>query len=144
MLTSSSVSFNALSSLQSAAARVSVRCSTRLAPRMTEVMAGFASTQATDKVVINLFSDQQIVDLITVSGVYITLAMFWIAYRHLPESRDAEAKLGLDWRGAILVLLGLGGLVYGLIAAPISGWSDPIVLASLIGGSVSLVGVRVR
>jgi hypothetical protein len=37
--------FNVLSSSQSAAARVSVSCSTRLAPRMTEVMAGFASTQ---------------------------------------------------------------------------------------------------
>jgi EmrB/QacA subfamily drug resistance transporter len=70
----------------------------------------------------------------------LALPTIWIAYRHLPESRDPEAKLGLDWRGAILVLLGLGGLVYGLIAAPISGWSDPIVLASLIGGSVSLVG----
>jgi hypothetical protein len=51
MLTSSSLVFTALSSLQSAAARVSVSCSTRLAPRMTDVMAGFASTQATDKVV---------------------------------------------------------------------------------------------
>ena len=70
----------------------------------------------------------------------LALPTIWIAYRHLPESRDPEAKLGLDWRGAILVLLGLGGLVYGLIAAPISGWSDPIVLASLTGGSVSLVG----
>src|SRR6202040_2728523 len=54
MLTSSSLAFNALSSLQSAAAMVSVSCSTRLAPRMTEVMAGFASTQATDKVVIGV------------------------------------------------------------------------------------------
>src|SRR5271163_4804028 len=54
MLTSSSLVFNTLSSLQSAAARVSISCSTRLAPRMTEVMAGFASTQATDKVVIGV------------------------------------------------------------------------------------------
>src|SRR3984885_4950211 len=43
MLTSSSLVINAQSSLQSAAARVSVSCSTRLAPRMTEVMAGFVS-----------------------------------------------------------------------------------------------------
>jgi EmrB/QacA subfamily drug resistance transporter len=70
----------------------------------------------------------------------LALPTIWIAYRHLPESRDPEAKPGLDWRGAVLVLLGLGGLVYGLIAAPISGWGDPIVLASLTGGSVSLVG----
>jgi hypothetical protein len=56
----------------------------------------------------------------------------------LPESRDPEAKPGLDWRGATLVLLGLGGLIFGLIAAPISGWSDPIVLAALTGGLTAL------
>jgi hypothetical protein len=54
MLTSSSLVFNALSSLQSAAASVSVSCSTRLAPRMTEVIAGLASSQATDNVVIDV------------------------------------------------------------------------------------------
>jgi EmrB/QacA subfamily drug resistance transporter len=64
----------------------------------------------------------------------------WIAYRHLPESRDPEAKPGLDWRGTVLVSLGLGGLTYGLIAAPISGWNNPMVLASLTGGLVSLIG----
>jgi EmrB/QacA subfamily drug resistance transporter len=70
----------------------------------------------------------------------LALPTIWIAYRHLPESRDPEAKPGIDWRGAALVLLGLGGLVYGLIAAPISGWSDPVVLAALLGGLVSLIG----
>jgi EmrB/QacA subfamily drug resistance transporter len=69
----------------------------------------------------------------------LALPTIWIAYRHLPESRDPEAKPGLDWRGAALVLLGLGGLVYGLIAAPISGWSDPFVLAALLGGSLLLI-----
>ena len=38
------------------------------------------------------------------------------------------------------MLLGLGGLTYGLIAAPISGWRDPIVFASLTGGLASLIG----
>ncbi len=68
----------------------------------------------------------------------IALPTIWIAYRHVPESRDPDAKRGLDWRGTILVLSGLGGLAYGLIALPSSGWRDPIVLASLIGGAVLL------
>jgi hypothetical protein len=38
-----------------------------------------------------------------------------------------------DWRGTVLVLLGLGGLAYGLMAAPTSGWNNPIVFASLTG-----------
>ncbi|MFZ0719909.1 MAG: MFS transporter, partial [Xanthobacteraceae bacterium] len=68
----------------------------------------------------------------------LALPTIWIAYRHVPESRDPEAKPGLDWRGTILVLAGLGGVAYGLIALPSSGWRDPIVLASLLGGAVLL------
>ena len=70
----------------------------------------------------------------------IALPTIWIAYYHVPESRDPEAKPGLDWRGTVLLLLGLGGLAYGLIESPISGWRDPIVLLSLTGGLVLLVG----
>jgi EmrB/QacA subfamily drug resistance transporter len=70
----------------------------------------------------------------------IALPTIWIARRHVPESRDPDAKPGLDWRGTILVLLGLGSLAYGLIASPISGWRDPIVLISLTGGLVLLIG----
>jgi EmrB/QacA subfamily drug resistance transporter len=70
----------------------------------------------------------------------IALAAIWIAYYHVPESRDPDAKPGLDWRGTILVFLGLAGLAYGLIASPISGWRDPIVLVSITGGLLLLVG----
>jgi EmrB/QacA subfamily drug resistance transporter len=70
----------------------------------------------------------------------IAIPTIWIAYRHVPESRDPDAKPGLDWRGTILVLLGLGSLAYGLIASPVSGWRDPIVLVSLTGGLVLLIG----
>ena len=70
----------------------------------------------------------------------IALPTIWIAYYHVPESRDPDAKPGLDWRGTILVLLGLGGVAYGLIASPISGWRDPIVLVSLTGGVALLIG----
>ena len=64
----------------------------------------------------------------------LALPTIWIAYSHVPESRDPEAAPGLDWRGSLLVLLGLGGLAYGLIESPIAGWGDPIVLASIVAG----------
>jgi len=70
----------------------------------------------------------------------IALPAIWIAYCHVPESRDPDAKPGLDWRGTILLLLGLGGLAYGLIASPVSGWRDPVVLVSITGGLVLLIG----
>jgi EmrB/QacA subfamily drug resistance transporter len=68
----------------------------------------------------------------------IALPCVWIALRHVPESRDAQAVRGLDGRGALLVLSGLGALVYGLIAAPERGWSDAMVIASLTAGIVLL------
>jgi EmrB/QacA subfamily drug resistance transporter len=73
----------------------------------------------------------------------LTVPTILVALYHVPESRDSEAKPGLDWKGALLVLLGLGSLTYGLVALPILKWSDPIVLASLIVGLV-LLGAFVR
>jgi EmrB/QacA subfamily drug resistance transporter len=69
----------------------------------------------------------------------IALPTIWIAYYHVPESRDPDAKPGLDWQGTILFFLGLGGLAYGLIASPRSGWHDPVVLVSITGGLVLLI-----
>jgi EmrB/QacA subfamily drug resistance transporter len=69
----------------------------------------------------------------------IALPTIWIAWYHVPESRDPDAKPGLDWRGTILLLLALGALAYGLIASPLSGWHDPVVLVSITGGLALLV-----
>ena len=69
----------------------------------------------------------------------IALPTVWIAYYRVPESRDPAARQGLDWVGTILLLLGLAGLTYGLIALPTYGWVDPTVLASLTGGLALLV-----
>ena len=74
---------------------------------------------------------------------FIALPAIWIAVRHVPESRDAQAARGLDWRGALLALAGLGALVYGLIAAPERGWSSPIVIASLTAG-LALLAVFIQ
>lgn len=46
----------------------------------------------------------------------------------------------VDWAGIILSAIGLGGLTFGLIEAPVRGWSDPISLASWIGGLIVLSG----
>ena len=64
----------------------------------------------------------------------LTMPTVWIALRHVPESRDPEAKPGLDWRGGLLVLIGLGSITYGLIALPTSQLGDSILLASLLLG----------
>lgn len=61
-----------------------------------------------------------------------------ISLWRVPESRSA-ARGHVDWHGALVVTLGLGGLVYGFIESVNLGWRHPLVLASLIVGSGCLI-----
>lgn len=61
----------------------------------------------------------------------LVLAVLVLTFRHVPESRSGAVGR-LDWGGAALASLALGGLVYGLIEAPARGWNDPGVVASLV------------
>jgi EmrB/QacA subfamily drug resistance transporter len=62
----------------------------------------------------------------------------WIALRRVPESRDPDAPAELDWRGALLVLAGLGSLVFGLIASAELGWRHWAVIGSLAAAPLLL------
>lgn len=68
----------------------------------------------------------------------LALPTLWVALDKVPESRAAAAAGGLDWLGSLLAFGGLGGLALGLIAAPLSGWSDSAVLTALLSGVVLL------
>ncbi|HEV7671775.1 MAG TPA: MFS transporter [Thermoanaerobaculia bacterium] len=68
----------------------------------------------------------------------LALPILWMAWRHVPESRDPDSPAGLDWRGALLAFAGLGSLVYGLIASPTRGWGHPIVIITLCLGALLL------
>jgi EmrB/QacA subfamily drug resistance transporter len=63
----------------------------------------------------------------------------WIAWRHVPESRDPEASSGVDWLGALLAFLGLGSLVYGLIDSAGLKWQSPAVAGPVGVGAVLLL-----
>jgi EmrB/QacA subfamily drug resistance transporter len=65
-------------------------------------------------------------------------ALIAISLWHIPESRSAAGG-HLDWYGALLVTLGLGGLVNGFIESVNMGWGHPLVLASLIVGCGGLI-----
>jgi EmrB/QacA subfamily drug resistance transporter len=61
-----------------------------------------------------------------------------ISFLYIRESRSSIAGQ-IDWRGALLAVIGLGGLVTGLIESADLGWGNVLVLATLIGGSGCLV-----
>src|SRR6266478_962036 len=61
----------------------------------------------------------------------VLIVLFW----RVPESRsEVEARQGLDWWGALLATLGLGGIVYGLIESNDLGLSNTLVIAALVEG----------
>ena len=72
--------------------------------------------------------------LINAPVVVLALLGVWFL---VPESKDSEGPR-LDWLGAILAVVGVTGLVYGIIEEPANGWTDPQVLGSLVGGAVVL------
>lgn len=65
-----------------------------------------------------------------------------ITWRGVPETRNEdgadEKRAALDWWGAVLVTLGLGGVTYGLIASSERGFDDMVVWLAVIAGVVLL------
>lgn len=56
-----------------------------------------------------------------------------------PASREANATR-LDIGGALLSIVGFGGLLAAIIEGPERGWSDPLVVAGFVAAVVCLVG----
>ncbi len=55
-----------------------------------------------------------------------------VTARHVPETRDPSGAGRVDGAGAALAVVFLSGLTYGLIEGPTQGWSNPVVVASLL------------
>jgi EmrB/QacA subfamily drug resistance transporter len=72
-------------------------------------------------------------------NIPLALVVIAILYLRVPESRAETRAGGLDWWGALLVTIGLGGTVFGLIESPEFGWTHPLVLGSLAVGIISLI-----
>jgi len=70
-------------------------------------------------------------------NVPLALVVLAIASARVPESRDREARR-LDFPGAVLAAAGLGGFVFGLLESSRRGLDDPLVLGSLVIGTVAL------
>ncbi|HVF12200.1 MAG TPA: MFS transporter [Actinomycetota bacterium] len=65
-------------------------------------------------------------------GIYATA-------RHVTESKDPDAVASIDWLGAVVVLLAVGGLSLGAIRGQERQWEDPVAFVSIAVGAVSAV-----
>jgi EmrB/QacA subfamily drug resistance transporter len=62
-----------------------------------------------------------------------------LSLRYMDESRDPSRTDRIDWIGAALAVLGLGGIVFGLLEWPPLGAGHPLVIGSLAIGAICLV-----
>ncbi len=69
-------------------------------------------------------------------AVIVILISLW----HVPESSDRNQTGSLDWLGALLATLGLGGLTYGLIESSRLSFLEPSVIFAIVGALIALVG----
>src|SRR2546429_4025629 len=62
-----------------------------------------------------------------------------LSLKFIDESNDPSRSRQIDWVGALLAILGLGGIVFGLLEWPPLGPGHPLVIASLSIGALCLV-----
>jgi hypothetical protein len=61
------------------------------------------------------------------------------ATRQMMESREESATGKFDWLGAVVAVLAVGGLAFGLTRGQQQRWQDPVAFASLAIGGIALV-----
>jgi len=57
----------------------------------------------------------------------------------LKDEHDTTTRVRLDWYGAVLGALSLGGIVYALIEQPHFGWAYPLIYGTMAVGVVSFI-----
>jgi len=61
-----------------------------------------------------------------------------LSLRFMSESRDPSRTTAIDWSGAVVTVLGLGGVVFGLLEWPPLGGGHPLVVGALSAGGLLL------
>jgi MFS family permease len=74
--------------------------------------------------------------LINVPLVLVVLAL---TFKAIPRTASQQPDARVDFLGAVLCALGLGGIIFALIEQPRLGWSDPAVAIGAVGGALTLV-----
>jgi EmrB/QacA subfamily drug resistance transporter len=85
-------------------------------------------------------------------GVLVAISWHWVFWFNVPfaalgslwaalvlrELARRDTERGLDLLGTLTFVVGLTGLVYGISRGGLSGWSDPLTIASLVAAVVLL------
>jgi EmrB/QacA subfamily drug resistance transporter len=72
-------------------------------------------------------------------NVPLALVVLMLSFGYMRESRDPSRTSRIDWTGAALAVVGLGGVVFGLLEWPALGAGHPLVTGALAIGVAALV-----
>ena len=61
-----------------------------------------------------------------------------VLLRYVPESYNKNAPRRMSIFGALLVIIGLGGITFGFIESSTFGFDSPILIVSIIGGGIAV------
>jgi predicted MFS family arabinose efflux permease len=71
-------------------------------------------------------------------NVPLAAIVVFLSTRYMEESKDPSRSGRIDWIGALLAVVGLGGIVLGLLEWPPLGPRHPLVVGSLVIGFIGL------
>ncbi len=78
-------------------------------------------------------------------GLPLVAAAMAIAFVAVEETRNPEMTVRrIDFLGAVLSALGLGGIAFAIIQGPAFSWNHPVVLLSAATGVIAIVGFVLR
>lgn len=66
------------------------------------------------------------------------LIALFCSWKFVPANTEQRSE-SVHWSHTLLIILGLAGLTYGLIKAPELSWGNPMVIATVAGGIISLI-----
>jgi EmrB/QacA subfamily drug resistance transporter len=63
----------------------------------------------------------------------------WLAWRYMTESRDEQASPTMDWLGAVVAAIAIGGSAFGAVRGYESQWTEPVAIVALAVGLLAMV-----
>ncbi|MCY4536792.1 MAG: MFS transporter [Chloroflexi bacterium] len=61
-----------------------------------------------------------------------------VLLRYVPESYNRNTPRRMSLVGALLIILGLGGITFGFIESSTFGFDSPVIIVSVIGGGIAV------
>jgi len=63
----------------------------------------------------------------------------FVLLRYVPESYQRKSPRRMSIWGALLIILGLGGITFGFIESSTFGFGSPIIIAAIVGGLIAVI-----